>query len=185
MVEDLLLYDDAVTSKIGAQDIEDDLPDDQSPNSFWDLSEDDSFAQVPYKPEAVMPEADSCTADAFDDCISAEVMIKKSDGFFSATVIDWKCYANGDPIGTRNTNPILDTRVYNVRFGDGHTEAFSANVIAQALWDQVDDNGDQFLILQEITSHQKDDAVAMTSSVAWEVLIMAIAIANEKQQAGC
>ena len=33
----------------------------------------------------------------------------------------------------------------------------------------MDDNGDKFLILQEITSHQKDDAVAMTSSVAWEI----------------
>ena len=122
MVNDFLLYDIVATSKRGAHDIEDDLPDDKSPNSFWDLYEDDSFAQALYEPEAAMPEADYFTPDAFHNYISAKVMIQKSNGFFSATVIDRKRDANDDPIGTRNTNPILDTRVYNVRFGDGHAE---------------------------------------------------------------
>jgi hypothetical protein len=38
---------------------------------------------------------------------------------------------DGLPIGTANDNPILDTRLYEVEFPDGHKAALVANVIAE------------------------------------------------------
>ena len=37
----------------------------------------------------------------------------------------------GIPIGTANDNPILDSRVYEVKFLDGHKASLAANAIAE------------------------------------------------------
>ena len=39
--------------------------------------------------------------------------------------------ANGLPIGTANDNPILDTRLYEVEYLDGHRAFLSAKAIAE------------------------------------------------------
>ena len=41
---------------------------------------------------------------------------------------------DGLPIGTANDNPILDSRMYEVEFPDGHTTSLAANVIAENLY---------------------------------------------------
>jgi hypothetical protein len=38
-------------------------------------------------------------------------------------------------------NPILDTRVYDVEFPDGRVDKYAANVIAESMFAQVDDEG--------------------------------------------
>ena len=38
--------------------------------------------------------------------------------------------ANDLPIGTANENPILDTRVYQVEYVDGHKASLTVNTIA-------------------------------------------------------
>jgi len=65
-----------------------------------------------------------------------------------------KCDHDGHPIGKQNNNPILDT--CDVKFLDGHVEEFVANVIAESLYSQTDDEKNQYLIMQEITDHHKD-----------------------------
>ena len=51
--------------------------------------------------------------------------------------------ANGIPIGTANDNPILDTRVYEVEYLDGHRASLSANTIAENIFSQVDEEGNR------------------------------------------
>ena len=41
---------------------------------------------------------------------------------------------NGLPIGTANENPILDTRVYEVEYIDGHKVSLTANSISQNMF---------------------------------------------------
>jgi len=54
----------------------------------------------------------------------------------------------------------LDTRLYQVIFPDGETAEYSANVIAECLYLQVDDEGNQFLLMDEIIGWlQTDEAV--------------------------
>ena len=46
---------------------------------------------------------------------------------------------NGNPIGTESTNPLVDTRAYEIEFIDVTTETLTANIIAQNLLAQVDE----------------------------------------------
>jgi hypothetical protein len=65
--------------------------------------------------------------------------------------------ADGRPIGTANDNPLLDTREYAVEFRDGHVESVSANLIAQNLYSQLDDEGKRHILLTDIVDHRRDE----------------------------
>jgi hypothetical protein len=58
--------------------------------------------------------------------------------------------------GKANTNPILDTITYNVEFPDGRSEEYTMNVIAENMYAQCDEKGNQFLMLQDIVGHKTD-----------------------------
>ena len=62
---------------------------------------------------------------------------------------------DGIPVGVANDNPLLDNRVYVVEWLDGHTEELMANVIAENLFAQVDDEGNRFVLLDDIVDHRK------------------------------
>ena len=61
--------------------------------------------------------------------------------------------ANGIPIGTAHDNPILNTRMYEVKFIDGQKSSLSANYIAENLFVQIDENGNCQVLLNEIIDH--------------------------------
>jgi hypothetical protein len=91
-----------------------------------------------------------------DEYISASVLLPRGDDVVRAKVVGRKHGRDGNPLGMRYSNPILDTREYQVEFPDGSTATYAANVIAENLYAQVDDKGRHFAILQEITDHKKD-----------------------------
>ena len=49
--------------------------------------------------------------------------------------------ANSLPIGTAHDNPLLDTRMHEVEYADGENTSLSANLIAENLFAQVNDDG--------------------------------------------
>jgi hypothetical protein len=51
---------------------------------------------------------------------------------------------------------LLDTRQYEVEFEDGTTEAYFANITAENLYSQVDDEGRELLAFKEISDHRKN-----------------------------
>jgi hypothetical protein len=53
-----------------------------------------------------------------------------------------------------NNNPILDTRVYEVQFPDGHTEEYAANIFAASLYSTIDDEGNTYFIMKDIVGHK-------------------------------
>ena len=65
-------------------------------------------------------------------------------------------------IGKSHNNPVLNTAVYNIETPDGNIYEYTANVIAQNLWDQVDDYGYNYNNLYDIIGHRKneDDAIS-------------------------
>ena len=67
--------------------------------------------------------------------------------------------ANGNVVGISNNNPLLDARVYEVEFPDGTLKEYNAHNIAESLYSQVDDEGNKFILLEEIIDHRKDDNV--------------------------
>jgi hypothetical protein len=51
---------------------------------------------------------------------------------------------------------LFDSREYEIEFADGTRDKYQANVIAENMFAQVDSEGNQFLLLQEVTDHKKD-----------------------------
>ena len=64
---------------------------------------------------------------------------------------------DGRPIGRKHENPLFDTRQYVVEFADGVVENYTANVIAENVVSQVDNEGHEYLLLKEIIDHRKDN----------------------------
>ena len=50
----------------------------------------------------------------------------------------------------------MDTREYEVEFPDGVTDTFTANIIVENLYSQVDAEGNSYSIMSEIIDHTRD-----------------------------
>jgi len=118
--------DAAIDKKIGdsikAEDLSEELQD-VFPLIPNDLNDFEPFD--PMDPDATMPEADEVTLEAFDKYLMAEVLLPHGGNVLKAKVVGRKRDADGKEIGTRASNPILDTREYEVEFPDGLTDVFS------------------------------------------------------------
>jgi hypothetical protein len=108
------------------------------------------------EPDASMPEADAYTPEQYDEYLTAEVLLPNMGTVTKAKVIARKRDADGNPVGQRNSNPILDSREYEVQFPDGATDTFTANIIAENLYSQVDGDGYSYVLMSEIIDHKKD-----------------------------
>ena len=107
-----------------------------------------------------MPEADHFGHEMYDGYISARLMLQQNDSMAKAMVIGRKCDADGDLIGNSLPKQILDMGLYEVQFEDGRVDTYSANVIAENIFEQVDDKGQRWLLMDEIIDHCKTkDAV--------------------------
>jgi hypothetical protein len=115
--------------------------------------------------DRVPKEDDNFTPDVFDDhtYFRTEITLprgrgdQEDDEFTKVT----KRLRNkeGRPIGTAHDNPLLDTREYKVEFLDGHRESLSANVIAQHMFSQMDEEGHQHLLLDNTMDFRRNDTV--------------------------
>jgi hypothetical protein len=92
-------------------------------------------------------------------------MLPQGGQYTSGCVVGRKRDYDGKPVGTSNSNPILDTRVYDVEFPDGHVEEFTANVIAECIYSQVDREGRQYLMMREIIDHRKDGNAVLVADM--------------------
>lgn len=99
-----------------------------------------------------------------DDCyIGMKVPLPHPEGEMKqATVKQRKRNKDGTLQGTSNDNPILDTREYEVEFNDSSYSEYSANVLAENLYNHIDKNGHSNLLLSAIVDHEKDPNVALS-----------------------
>ena len=102
-------------------------------------------------------ERDDHNNDEFDQLLSAEVLLpnESADGHIKETVIKRLKYSLGQPIGTRHADINLDTRMYVVKISDGMEQELQHNLIATNMFTQADSEGQQFLVLDEITDYRK------------------------------
>lgn len=98
------------------------------------------------------------TPDAFDTYIGAQLLVPRDGERVNARVTKRMRNNNGVPIGTRHDNPMLDSREYEVEFDDGSTQEYFANVIAENLYSQIDEEGRQYLVLKGIVDHKADES---------------------------
>ena len=70
------------------------------------------------------------------------------------TVKGLKRDAEGKNIGSYHPNPLMDNSMYEVEFQSGESEAFAANVIAENIYSQVDEEGRRHMVLLDIIDHR-------------------------------
>ena len=122
-----------------------------------------------------------------DTLINAEITLPKEDSLQSARVVGRVLDDNGNYVGNFDENPLLNTLMYKVKFSDGTVREYTANVILENLYNQVDLEGQSYAILDSIIDYRKNNdaydknsAYIMTkrgqkrirkSTVGWDLLV--------------
>ena len=106
-----------------------------------------------------IPEADDYYSK--DGYLNMEVRIRRSGDDELERAIVKRCVVGPDgvPVGTANKNPLLDTRKFEVQYKDGTIEIMPANIIAENIMSQVDEQGHKQMMIDKIISHEKLDCV--------------------------
>ena len=134
------------------KDFQDDPDMSEIDTPTYETYEDDDDGAIP-----PVPDIDDVDPDTHDRYVGAEVELSIGDKVMSGKVRNRKREVDGTLKGTAHSNPILDTRTYDVEFPDGQVAEYSANVIAENMYAQCDIEGNQYLLLDEIIDWRKDD----------------------------
>ena len=59
-------------------------------------------------------------------------------------------------IGRAHNNPILDIRIYEVYYRDGHKDFLASNKIAESMFAWVNGEGNRYVLFQDIVDHRYD-----------------------------
>ena len=121
-------------------------------------NERDSEVNFPYVDqdgniEHELPEQDEI--NDLDLYVGAEVLLPHGVNMQAATVIGRARDGRGNPIGQYDSNPILDSRVYDVMFPDGAIQQYASNIIAESILSTVDDDGFRYQTFDEINAHRR------------------------------
>jgi hypothetical protein len=129
-----------------------------NPKDIYDVACDEPFEQ-----ESAMPEQDDYPdAETYDQYITAQVLLPRGDTMEKGTVLRRKRDSNGTLIGHAHSNPILDTRVFEVIFPDGHVAEYATNVIAENMYAMVDEEGYETAIMKSNIDHRCDYTKALS-----------------------
>ena len=102
-------------------------------------------------------EADDIEFESLDKYVGAEFFVNDNGKSVPAKVLKRARDNDGNAIGKQHSNPLMDTRAYDCELGDGTVYRYTANVIAENIFAQCDDEGRRLAILQEITDHRRDN----------------------------
>eukprot|EP00536_Pseudo-nitzschia_multiseries_P016838 jgi/Psemu1/48042/gm1.48042_g len=158
--------DKSIESKIG-----DEVKDSASffqenyPEPQQELFDEQPVRSSDLKLEMAEPEASVEDIDEPDEYLGNEVIIERNDERLRCIVKDMVRDLQNRPIGVRNENPILDTRLYKLQLPDGTIEEYTANIVAESLYSSVDDNGRMLTLLDELIDHECDNT-ALTDEEA-------------------
>ena len=102
-----------------------------------------------------VPHIDDYSPEAYDKLISAKVKLPVSGTHQHGTVRRRKRDHDSNTVGNFSKNPQQDTTMYEVEFTDGHIESYAANIIAESICEQLDDEGNRFWLIEEIIEHKR------------------------------
>ena len=108
------------------------------------------------------PEADD--EEAVDRYLNVEIILDvRSANKWRVRVAKRSRGLDGEAVGHAHTNPFFDTSEYYMEFTDGSVEKYTANVISENMFTQVEDEFNQYLLINEITDHRKDNTAILIS----------------------
>ena len=90
-------------------------------------------------------------------------MLPNDDGFDWDKVKSKNCDSDGNLLGACHSNLFLDNHVYELKFQDGTTNEYAANIIADKLFLHNGPNVNKFMLLKEIINHRSTDKAVYSS----------------------
>ena len=92
-----------------------------------------------------------------DPIINSEVHLPQGEEMKAARITGRSRNEKGEIVGTYNENPILNTLTYDVEFPDGEIREYGANIIAENMFSQIDNNGHYSTKLNSIITYKRND----------------------------
>jgi hypothetical protein len=106
---------------------------------------------------------DLAAADATGDyLIYSEVLLTVGNSHELARVVHQKSDANSVLVVTAHKQPALDSWSYEVCFPDGCSKELAANVIAEMLYAQCDEDGNEYVFLDSIVDYRCNTDVTLS-----------------------
>jgi hypothetical protein len=102
---------------------------------------------------------DKDDVDTYDQYDGAQVRVTIGDGILTGKVIRRKHEIYGTLKGRANSNPMLDTSTYEIELPADCSGEYTANVIAENMYAQCDEEGNQFNLMVSIVDHKTDGHV--------------------------
>ena len=124
---------------------------------------------IPVEPLTEMPEQDIVDNNGkliegsdhiVDSYINMEVKLPEGEKELYGKVVGLCLDKEGRMIGTPNNNPYMNTVLYEIKFDDGTSKAYGANIIAENMWRSVNNEG-----YQEDSLHSVVDIRFKTNAV--------------------
>ena len=145
-------FDRRVADNLGKKQKLDDFPDQEDiDTTHHDLYEYEHEGGVD-----TIPDRNDLGNQYFYNYLDAQVLPYFGEDQKTAKSKPRKREGNGKRMGQLHSNPILNTRLYDVEFPDGTEKKFTANIIAQNMYSQCDADGNQYLLMDATTDHKKD-----------------------------
>jgi hypothetical protein len=94
------------------------------------------------------------TPEMGDNYLSAEISVPRGGTLVKGRITSRKRDKDGNPIGLANANPIFDMREYIFTFNDGDETVLNANLIAEAMYAQCNQDGNQYVLLASVIDHR-------------------------------
>jgi len=128
-------YNDMIEEKLSDENM---TP--QTLQLYWEDEDLDLNEDAPFEPEALAPEKDDIEADTYNELLLTEPMLEREGVLVQAQVIGRKHDPCGNLLGHYHSNPLPNTRAYVVSFSDSHIAEYSANKIAESIYQNVNDD---------------------------------------------
>ena len=152
--------------------VDDEMHDDDNTNIlFQQVMENGEVIEMPHGDDNQFNDAvkheikevnDAIAEESKDRYIGLKVNLPYGNNERQATVKKRKRTIDGkELVGTMNSNPLLDTRLYEVEFPDGGIGEYTANIIAESIYSNVDEEGAPYMLVDGIIGHRSNnDAIS-------------------------
>jgi len=158
-------FDQRIDVKIGNNIPSANLP--KQANRCYIFDEEEDECTEPYQKEFEKEDDDKISNTNYDKLLSAEVSLNTDEHQIKlGRVTGYKRDNEGKLVGQYHSNPLMNTRLYEVTFSDGSVQDYTANKIAEAIFAEVDEEGQKYLLLDTIIDHRRD-STAMSVANIW------------------
>ena len=88
-----------------------------------------------------------------DVYLGVSIILPQWNLFPLGKVINWKREVDGNPNGRENTNPIFNTRKYEVEFGYGEVTEMTTKVIYELMYASCNNDGNGYILLDSLVDN--------------------------------